>query len=955
MENSKDMQKKSPWQKIGRYLGLEHSSMTQALAQQKDMSRRGIRKPVGEILLETGKIGRKELEAALRRQSLDRMRSLALFASVDGKKLNRLCDLLEDVTIPAGLEFIRQDTVGDCFYLIVFGSVLVFRHDDFGEEVSLETPGAGESIGEMGYFSDGKRSASVRTLEESLLLKISYRNLQEAFNISPELGVHFLNIVTERLRRTSIRFQETVKKSRIAEKSLSNLYDFLDLSEIVSLNLSIEDLIERVVLMAGKIMKADRATLFLLDAAAGELWSMVAEGEKSREIRIPVGTGIAGWVAQHGKMLNIKDAYQDPRFNQDVDRRTGYRTHSILCGPVVNLQGELVGVIQVINRKDGVFTKHDESLFRVLSHQIAISVDNCRLSRRIMDSYEKMSVLLDVVTSVSQSMDLSTIIARIVEKITQILHAERSSLFLLDKQTGELWSRVAQGLSYAEIRFPRHEGLAGHVASSGEVLNIRDAYQDARFNAEVDRQSGFTTHTVLCLPLKNREGEIIGVTEVMNKQGGVFTDDDEELLRALTAQIAFTLENAQLFERVASMKNYLESVHESIASAILTLDNDYRIVTANRAALKLFHGTLEEIRGQDIRVFLGQDNGRILRHIEKIYDAHCAAVDQDVELTLPRGASCSVNLNFVPLIGHKRDDQGLVLVFEDISQEKLLKGTLLRYMAPDIVEKVLNDPGRPCLGGVRSRATILFADIRGFTALAETMSAEQTMDLLNECFTVLVDILLKYCGVLDKYIGDAIMAVFGVPFAHQDDAVRAVRTAMEMRAAIDRFNENRRQRGHAPIGIGFGLATGEVVSGNIGSEKRMNFTVIGDDVNIAQYLEKQNKFYGTGILISEATKMEVGDAYVTRLIDRILFKGKKNPVNVYEVLGETGGPVHPAIMTFCEGLALFHQRNFRDAGRLFERGAAHDPPCRHYLERCRRYEADPPPPDWDGVWMAQDD
>jgi adenylate cyclase len=249
----------------------------------------------------------------------------------------------------------------------------------------------------------------------------------------------------------------------------------------------------------------------------------------------------------------------------------------------------------------------------------------------------------------------------------------------------------------------------------------------------------------------------------------------------------------------------------------------------------------------------------------------------------------------------------------------------------------------------------MFADIRGFTALAETMSAEQTMDLLNECFTVLVDILMKYCGVLDKYIGDAIMAVFGVPFAHQDDALRAVRTAMEMREAIGRFNETRRQRGHAPIGIGFGLATGEVVSGNIGSEKRMNFTVIGDDVNIAQYLEKQNKFYGTGILISEATKMEVGDAYVTRLIDRILFKGKKNPVNVYEVLGETGCPVHPAVMTFCEGLGLYHQRNFRDAGRLFEQGAASDPPCRCYLERCRHFEANPPPPDWNGVWMAQDD
>jgi adenylate cyclase len=955
MVNSQDTRKESPWQKIGRYLGVEQSSMTHALDRQAELSRQGIRKPVGEILFETGRIGRKELKVALRRQRLDRMRSLALFSAVDGRKLSRLCNLLEEVTVADGEEFIRQDTAGDCFYQIVSGSVLVFRRDEFGEEAPLETLDAGESIGEMGYFSDGKRSASVRARCETLLFKITYRNLQEAFKISPELAAHFLNVVTTRLRRTNIRFQETHKQSRIAETSLRNLCDFLDMSEIINLRLDIKDLIERVVLMAGKIMKADRATLFLVDPAAGELWSMVMEGETNRIIRIPIGSGIAGWVAQHGEILNIKDAYTDPRFNQDIDRRTGYTSRSILCGPVTNLQGEPLGVIQVINRKDGPFTEKDESLFRILAHQVAISVENFYLSRRMMAGYEKMSVLLDVVTSVSQSMDLSSIIARIVEKITQILHAERSSLFLLDKQTGELWSRVAQGLDFTEIRFPRDEGLAGHVMGTGEILNIRDAYQDARFNARIDQKSGFMTRTVLCMPLKNREGEIIGVTEVMNKQGGAFEQEDEDLLRALTAQIAFTLENAQLFERVAAMKNYLESVHESIASGILTLDDDYRIVTANRAALKLFRSTPEALREQDIRTVLGRDNARILGHIEKIYNSHCAVADQDVDLLLPGHASSSVNLNFVPLIGHKQGEQGLVLVFEDMTHEKLLKGTLLRYMAPDIVEKVLSDPGRPSLGGVRSRATILFADIRGFTAIAETMSAEQTMDLLNECFTVLVDILSKHSGVLDKYIGDAIMAVFGVPYAHPDDAVRAVRTAMAMREAIDRMNEVRRRAGHTPIEVGFGLATGDVISGNIGSEKRMNFTVIGDDVNISQYLEKQNKLYGTGILISESTKKEVGDAYVTRLIDRILFKGKKKPVNVYEVLGETGCPVHPAVMTFCEGLGLFHRRKFGDAGRLFARGAASDPPCRHYLERCRRFEADPPPADWDGVWMVQDD
>ncbi|MDO9559827.1 MAG: GAF domain-containing protein [Syntrophales bacterium] len=942
---------KYPAWKIGRYLGLKRSQIKRVLDRQTKLAGQGIRKRLGELLLEAGLIEPQDLERALGRQRLRRIRTAPVFSIIDRSMQGILCDLIDEVTVPAGEEFIRQDTVGDCFYMIVSGKALVFRRDELGEEVPLEILTAGEMIGEMGYFSDGKRSASVRTQEDTLLSRIFYRDLHKAFDLVPQLAVNFLHVVTERLRRANLRFQDTVKETRFAEISLKSLYDFLDISEIINLRMGIGDLIERVVLMAGRIMNADRATLFLVDRAAEQLWSMVAEGESNREIRIPMDTGIAGWVAQHDGIVNVKDAYEDDRFNQEVDRKTGYRTRSILCGPVINLQGELIGVIQVINKKDGFFDKKDETSFRVFTHQIAISLENFYLSQKIMANYDKMSILLDVATSISQTLDLSTMITRIVEKITQILDAERSSLFLLDRRTGELWSRVAQGVDFSEIRFPCHEGLAGHVVSTGEVLNIRNAYEDPRFNPRVDHETGFKTRTVLCMPMLSR-GEIIGVTEVMNKREGVFEREDEDLLRAMTSQIAVALENAQLFERMMSMKNYLESVHESISNVILTLDNDYRIVTANRAALLLFQRGSEALHGHDIREVIGSGNDSILRHIERVYTSHVAVIDHDIELTLGENAPHSVNLNFAPLIGHKRDYQGLVLVFEDISQEKRLKGTLTRYMARDIVEKVLNDPERQGLGGIRNKATILFTDIRGFTAMAEKISAEQTVDLLNDCFSVLVDILFEHEGVLDKYIGDSIMAVFGVPYVHHDDASRAVHAALEMRQAMIRFNARRIEAGLEPIRLGIGIATGEVVSGNIGCEKRMDFTVIGDDVNISQYLEKQNKQYGTGILISESTKMDIGDAFVTRLVDRILFKGKKIPVNVYEVLGEKGCHVPREILMFYEAMALYHKRQFREAGLLFAQGAQSDPPCRLYEQRCRYFLDNPPPPEWGGLWIA---
>jgi adenylate cyclase len=232
--------------------------------------------------------------------------------------------------------------------------------------------------------------------------------------------------------------------------------------------------------------------------------------------------------------------------------------------------------------------------------------------------------------------------------------------------------------------------------------------------------------------------------------------------------------------------------------------------------------------------------------------------------------------------------------------------------------------------------------------------------MLNEYFTLMVDVIQREGGMLDKFIGDAMMAGFGVPVPHDDDSDRAVRAAIGMISELRRWNAQRATEGRAPIDIGIGLNTDTIVSGNIGSKKRMDYTMIGDGVNLASRLESACKQYGAHILVSEFTWRKLRGTYRCREIDLLLVKGKTRPVSVYEVLDyhtdETYPRVSDALGRFRDGLAKYRRRQFAPAKALFQEVLEINPDdkaAQLYIERCDLLSETPPPEDWDGVWVME--
>ncbi len=810
--------------------------------------------------------------------------------------------------------------------------------------------------------------------------------------------------------------KDVESKLHVVNQTLSMLDSMLDSQGFYAI---LDEMLRSITSKTGELLGADTTTIFLKDEDRNQLWSIVARDTKDKgggslEIRIPADRGsIAAEVATSKEVVNIPyDFFDDPRSGAAKEQyeKTGYRTYTMLALPLLNEQEELVAVVQLINKlkfphnpnaslEDKIdlngFTREDERVFEEFAPSIRLILESSRSLRQATQRQRAAQALIAATNSLSKSsLDLEETLKKVMHEAKQLMNADRSTLWLIDHERQDLWTKLPINGTLKETRLPiSMNSFAGQVAITGKPVNVGfDLYDDpnSETSKQTDQKTSYRTCSMLCMPVFNADGELIGVTQLVNKkkQGefpeynptkwpeapecwrASFNRTDQEFMEAFNIQAGVALQNAKLFATVKQQEQMQRDILRSLSDGVISTDKEGKIIAVNESARELL-GVDDKVRleGELISNVIRiegkekQDDNKFAQWFKNALAGREAKARQQYypdQTLLSKGTEQqrSVNLS-VNTIADAADDskvRGALVVMEDISDEKRLKSTMYRYMTQELAEELLKlDDAK--LGGDRKDVSILFSDIRSYTALTEKLEAEEVVSMLNEYFESMVEAIFKNKGTLDKYIGDAIMAVFGSPLPLKDHAWRAVQTAVEMRHRLADFNARRLSVNKEAIRIGIGINSDSVISGNIGSSKRMEFTAIGDGVNLGSRLESASKQYGCDIIISEYTFQPCRELIWHRELDWIRVKGKNEPVRIYELVGLRGDPItnqkQELIERYHKGREYYLKRKFRQAWNEFativEEIDPDDKAAKLQMERSQHFVNNPPAEEWDGV------
>lgn len=516
-----------------------------------------------------------------------------------------------------------------------------------------------------------------------------------------------------------------------------------------------------------------------------------------------------------------------------------------------------------------------------------------KISRRAAafeEERQNMISLTNISQMVNSSLEVDEVLRIAMDTVVKMINAERGFLMLRDEDN-KMIIRTARNWEQESINAKESatsRTIISRVIESGEAVLTTDAQEDPRFGAQ-ESIIAHNMRSILCVPLKAKS-ELIGVIYADNRvRSGIFTEASRNVLATFANQVAIAIENARLFTslrhtlaEVTELKNLMDNIFASIASGVITADVQDQITLCNNAAQTIIGQTASDIVGRQLDKVIPSIADEILPYLATMRETDDPIVDLEISHTLPQRGLVDWRLNLAPLKDANEASQGVAIVLDDLTERKALEAQrrlFQRMVSPAVIQQL--DPNSLQMEGKRTDITILFADIRGFTSFSEKQTPEELVSVLNRYLAAAAEAVLDEEGTIDKFLGDAVMAWYNAPVPQKDHTLRAVRTALAIRKAIETLYH--KLPSEAQLGFGVGIHYGEAVLGLIGTEKKLEYTAIGDSVNTAKRIQENSQ--KNQILISEeAYKLVKKYIYVDKM-DALSVKGKSHPVKVYEVLG----------------------------------------------------------------------
>ena len=407
---------------------------------------------------------------------------------------------------------------------------------------------------------------------------------------------------------------------------------------------------------------------------------------------------------------------------------------------------------------------------------------------------------------------------------------------------GDMVIRVARNWEQESINpneFAISRTVIQRIIDTGEPVLTTNAQEDPRFGGHQSIVA-YNLRSILCVPLKAKN-DLIGLIYADNRiRSGIFTEAERDLLKVFANQAAIAIENARLFasvrhtlDEVTGLKNLMDNIFASIASGVLTADVQDQITLCNRAAESILGQTISELVGHRLNEVLPSLAGEIQLHLATVRETDKAMVGLEITHKNPERGNQDWRLDLSPLKDADQATQGVAIVLDDMTEHNRLEAQrrlLERMVSPAVISQI--NPDSLQIGGQERDITVMFADIRGFTGFSETQSPAELVTVLNCYLAAGAEAVLAEEGTVDKFLGDAVMAWFNAPLPQSDHTLRAVRAALHLKSAVEKLHTELPPEAHLSFGVG--IHYGKAVLGWIGTEKRLEYTAIGDCVNTFQ-------------------------------------------------------------------------------------------------------------------------